>query len=162
MKKFNKSLIITCILLALFATILALRHNPENTQNPVEYMLNIVENINPSPEAMYNRSTRIVKNNYIDKTYNRQDWEKRCKRYKGKIKTKEDAYVAIESILATLDDPYTRFLNPSDFAEQNRHMDAKLFGIGVYISDFKGNIVIVNVMEETPASKSGLKVGNFF
>ena len=41
--------------------------------------------------------------------------------YKGKIKTEEDAKVAIDSMLESLDDPYSRFLTREEFTEQNNY-----------------------------------------
>jgi len=147
-------------LLIILSGVLAYKYNNENSQNPFEYVLSSVENINTTPEGTFDNAWRIVKNNYIDKTYNHQDWDKWFKRYNDKIKTKGDAYVAIESMLDSLNDPYTRFLKPEEFAEQDMSIDAKLFGIGVHIADIKGNVVIVNVIEDTPAAKSGLKDGD--
>lgn len=156
----NKYLIAALCLLFLLVGFNVSQLNEENAQNPAEYISAIFENFSSSPEAVFERSWRIVKNNYIDKTYNHQDWKRWEKHYKGKLKTKEDSYVAIESMLESLNDPYTRFLKPSEFSEQGMTIDAKLYGIGVHISDFKGNIIIVNVIEETPAAKSGLKAGD--
>lgn len=148
------------VLLLGSAGIWAYKNNVENAQTPVEYVLSSIENTNVTPDGVFNRAWRVVKNNYIDTTCNHQDWEKWQDRYGNKIKTKEDSYVAIESIVESLNDPYSRFLKPEEFAEQDRSIDAKLFGIGVHIADIKGNAVIVNVIEDTPASKAGLKAGD--
>jgi len=142
------------------AGIWAYKNNSENTQTPVEYVLSSIENTNVTPEGVFNRAWRIIKNNYIDTTFNNQDWEKWAKRYGDKIKTKEDSYVAITTMVESLNDPYSRFLKPDEFAEQDRSIEAKLYGIGVHISEIKGNSVIVNVIEGTPAAKSGLKAGD--
>ena len=148
------------VLLLGSAGIWAYKNNTENAQTPVEYVLSSIENNNVTPDGVFNRAWRVVKNNYIDTTCNHQDWEKWQDRYGDKIKTKEDSYVAIESMVESLNDPYSRFLKPDEFAEQDRSIDAKLFGIGVHIADIKGNAVVVNVIEDTPASKSGLKAGD--
>jgi len=161
--KTNKKTFISIFFLVLLlgaAGSWAYKNNAENSQNPVEYVLSSIENINVTPEVIFNKTWRIVKNNYIDATCNHQDWKRWQERYGDKIKTKEDSYVAIKSMVESLNDPYTRFLTPDEFAEQDRSIDAKLFGIGVHIADIKGNAVIVNVIEDTPASKSGLKAGD--
>jgi len=155
----NIFLPILCLILIL-AGILGYKYNFENNQNPVEYVLSSIENINTTPEGVFDNAWRIVKNNYIDKTCNHQNWKNWLERYDNNIKTKGDSYVAIESMVESLNDPYTRFLKPADFAEQDRSIDAKLFGIGVHISEIKGNVVIVNVIEDTPAAISGLKTGD--
>ena len=160
MKLFKNIFLPIFCLLLITAGVLGYKNNSENTQNPVEYVLSSIENTNVSPEGVFNRAWRIVKNNYIDKTYNHQDWKRWQGKYDDEIKTKGDSYVATESMLESLNDPYTRFLKPEEFAEQDRNIDATLFGIGVHISEVKGNVVIVNVIEETPAAKSGLKAGD--
>lgn len=157
-----------CIILPLICVVLlcaslgvwGVKNNSENAQNPVEFVLSSIENSKVTPEGNFNRAWRIIKNNYVDKTCNHQNWERWQSRYQDKIKTKEDSYVAVESMMESLNDPYSRFLKPDEFAEQDRSIDAKLFGIGVHISDIKGNVVIVNVIEDTPADKAGLAAGD--
>lgn len=162
MKPFKNIILpVACVALLLASVgVWGYRNNTENTQNPVEFVLSSIENSNVTPDGVFNRAWRIVKNNYVDKTCNHQNWERWQSRYDDKIKTKDDSYVAIESMVESLDDPYSRFLKPDEFAEQDRSIDAKLFGIGVHIADVKGNVVIVNVIEDTPAYKAGLRAGD--
>ena len=101
-----------------------------------------------------------LREEYYDKTLNHQDWDKWRLKYINEIDTKEDAYVAIDSIIESLDDPYTRFLRPEEFEEQNIGINAKLYGIGVNISEINGKTTIVGVLDETPAEKAGLKAGD--
>ncbi len=101
-----------------------------------------------------------IREEYYDKTLNKQDWEKWRLKYINEIKTKEDAYIAIDSIIESLDDPYTRFLRPEEFEEQNIGISAKLYGIGVNISEIKGKTTIVGILDDTPAKKVGLKAGD--
>lgn len=160
MKTFKTQILPVLCLLLIVIGILAYKNNSENVQNPTEFVLSSVENVNTTPEGLFHRTWRIVKNNYLDKTCNHQDWNRWTERYDGQIKNKNDSYVAIESMIESLNDPYTRFLKPDEFAEQDRSIDAKLYGIGIHISEIKGNVVIVNVIEDTPASQSGLKAGD--
>lgn len=160
MNNIKISIIYIICAVILLTGFLSWKCNSENTQNPVEYVLSSVENVNVTPEGVFDRAWRIVKNNYIDKTYNHQDWNRWFDRYDSKITNKDDSYVAIDSMLESLNDPYSRFLKPEEFAEQDRSIDAKLFGIGVHIASIKGNVVIVNVIEDSPAEKSGLKSGD--
>jgi carboxyl-terminal processing protease len=119
-----------------------------------------IESMGKSPKEVFLQAWKTVKNSYVDETCNHQDWSRWRDRYIDKIKTRDDAYLAIQSMLESLDDPYTRFLTPYDFAEQDRNIDAKLFGIGVHISKIKDNIVIVHIIDDTPAKQSGLKPGD--
>ena len=49
---------------------------------------------------------------------NNQDWERWNRRYVDKIKTQEDANVAIDSMIASLNDPYTQYLDREEYKEQ--------------------------------------------
>lgn len=118
-----------------------------------------IDNVNTSRD-LFLHAWNAIKDDYLDKTYNGQDWNKWKTRYIDRIKTKDDAHVAIESMVESLNDPYTRFLPPFDFAEQNRSIDAKLFGIGVHIAKIRDKIFVIDVIKDTPAKQSGLKPGD--
>lgn len=112
------------------------------------------------PKRLFLKTWRIIKTKYYDPTMNGQDWSKWNKRYVDQVKTKEDAYVAINTMLASLDDPYSKFLNQEEYAEQNTNIDAKIVGIGVNIMSVDGKIIIVSVVEDTPAFAAGIKPGD--
>jgi carboxyl-terminal processing protease len=112
---------------------------------------------NVSPEDLYNRSWNIIQKEYFDQSFNGEDWKYWQHRYDGKLKTREDSYVAIQTMLESLNDRYTRLLPPDKFAEQDTDIEAKISGIGIQIAEKDNNIVIVSVLEETPAEKAHLK-----
>ena len=60
-------------------------------------------------------------------------------------------------MLASLDDPYSRFLTKQEFSEQNTSISSKISGIGVNIVNDAGKIRIISVIEETPAQFADLK-----
>ena len=68
-----------------------------------------------APERLYISAWRTVKNSYIDPSMNHQNWYKWKYRYKGKIKTDEDAILAINTMLASLNDSYSEFFNKEKF-----------------------------------------------
>jgi len=111
-------------------------------------------------QRLFLTSWEELRTEYYDKSLNHQDWDRWKNKYLNSIKTKEDAYVAIDSIIESLDDPYTRFLRPEEFEEQNIGINSKLYGIGVNISEIAGKTTIVGVLDETPAQKAGLKPGD--
>ncbi len=113
-----------------------------------------------SPRGTFLSAWHALEDQYIDSTFNHQKWSRWKDRYFPLIKTKQDCYLAINTMVESLNDPYTRFLPPSEFKEQDRNIDAKLFGIGVHISKIKDNVVVVNVIEDTPAFKAKLKMGD--
>lgn len=136
------------------------KNNSEIFTNPDYESSALINMDSTSPKRLFLKSWRIIKSKYYDPTMNGQDWGRWNRRYVDKIKTKDDAYVAINTMLASLDDPYSKFMNQEEFAEQNTNIDAKIVGIGVNIVSLDGKILIVSVVENTPASKIGLKAGD--
>ncbi len=109
-----------------------------------------------TPSEMYDDVWRIVNKKYYDPSNNAQDWTKWRYRYENKLKTKEDAYIAIETMLASLNDPYTRFLDPKEFSEETQSIKGSLKGIGTQIGLRDGELVIIAPLEDSPAERAGL------
>lgn len=143
---------------ALYSCISNQYHN--EFTSPDQENASVLNNESVEPKKLFLKSWRLIKNKYYDSTMNGQDWSKWNKHYINQIKTKEDAYVAINSMLASLDDPYSKFLSEEEFSEQNTNIDAKIVGIGVNIMSIDGKVLIVSVVEDTPAFKSGIKAGD--
>ncbi len=112
------------------------------------------------PKELFLETWSLVKTSYWDNNLNEQNWNRWKKRYASKIETEEDAYVAINSMLASLDDPYSRFLSRNEFQEQNNSIDSKIYGIGINIASLSGKIYIINVIKGAPADIGGLKPGD--
>ncbi len=109
-----------------------------------------------APQQLYDNVWKIVNAKYVDQTNNHQDWKRWRHKYDAQIKTDEDAYVAIDTMLASLNDPYTKFLNPKEFAEETSSIKGSLKGIGVQIGVKDGKLLVIAPMEDTPAEKAGL------
>lgn len=109
-----------------------------------------------TPAELYDDVWKIVNKKYYDPSNNSQDWSKWRYRYQNKLKTKEDAYVAIETMLASLNDPYTRFLDPKEFSEETQSIKGSLKGIGTQIGLRDGELVIIAPLEDSPAERAGL------
>ncbi len=112
------------------------------------------------PEKLFLQTWSLIKSNYWDDDLNNQNWTRWKRRYLHKIKTQEDAYIAINTMLASLNDPYSRFLNKNEFEEQNTTIDSKIYGIGVNIVSVSGKIYIMSVIKGAPADFGGLKPGD--
>ena len=113
-----------------------------------------------SSQKLFDSVWLTVKNNYYDSSLNHQTWVRWKEHYRGKIKTDDDAKIAIDSMLASLDDPYSRYMDKAEYNEQNTSIDSKITGIGVNIASVSGKIQIINVMEGTPAQASNLQAGD--
>lgn len=110
------------------------------------------------PKILYNRAWKLLKNDYQDQTHNSQDWAIWEHRYDEYLETRQDAYKAIETMVASLGDRYTRFLNRKDFEEEKESIEAELTGVGIQIGlDKSQRVVIIAPIEGTPGAKSGLR-----
>ena len=109
-----------------------------------------------SPVDLYDNVWRLVNTKFVDQTNNAQDWSKWRHKYDNKIQTNEDAYVAINTMIASLNDPYTKFLDPKEFAEETSSIKGSLKGIGIQIGVKDGKLMVIAPIEDTPAEKAGL------
>ena len=114
-----------------------------------------------NPDNVYRRVWETINNEYYDETHNHQDWNRWQHRYDGKLKTQDDAHKAIETMLASLGDKYTRFLDRDAFADERSQIDARLFGVGIQIGmDKSQRIVVIAPIDDTPASRAGVMSGD--
>ena len=60
-------------------------------------------------------------------------------------------------MIASLNDPYTKFLDPKEFAEETSSIKGSLKGIGIQIAVKDGKLTVIAPIEDTPAEKAGLK-----
>ena len=110
-----------------------------------------------SPIDLYDNVWRLINTKFVDQTNNSQDWAKWRHKYDNQIKTNEVAYVAINTMVASLNDPYTKFLDPKEFAEETSSIKGSLKGIGIQIGVKDGKLMVIAPIEDTPAEKAGLK-----
>ncbi|MBO5739310.1 S41 family peptidase [bacterium] len=120
----------------------------------------LYDNENTSPQKLFEKTWRIIYKDYYDPTLNHQDWTRWKERYHDKIKTNDDAKVAIDTMIASLNEPYTRYMNKKDFDELATSITSKICGIGVNIYTKSGKIEIFNVIPSTPADYIGIKQGD--
>lgn len=112
------------------------------------------------PQKLFDKAWKTIYKDYYEPSFNHQDWNKWKTRYQGKIKTNEDAKVAIDTMIASLNEPYTRFMDKKDFQDLATSITSKIYGIGVNIYSNSGKIEIFNVIPSTPADIAGLKQGD--
>ena len=145
------------IFLLLVATLFALNRIFLSLDNfEVSEMPEMVDHDQISSQKLFDNCWKLIRDNYYDAELNNQAWGRWKEHYHGQIKTDEDAKVAIDTMLASLNDPYTKFLDPKEFADQNNSINSKITGIGVNIASVAGKIRIENVMEGTPAQFANL------
>jgi len=68
---------------------------------------------------------------------------------------------ATAGIVASLNDPYSKYLNKSQWEELKLQLNAEFGGIGVYIVEMEGGkLTIISPIKGTPAADAGLKNGD--
>ena len=118
--------------------------------------------ISDSPKEVIDQTWQIVFRDYLDISgkYKPEQWRslRRDVLAKSYGSTKE-AYEAIRGMLGSLDDPYTRFLDPREFKEMQIDTSGELSGVGIQLSLDKEtkNLVVVSPIEGSPASRAGVQ-----
>jgi carboxyl-terminal processing protease len=103
---------------------------------------------------------RIVNRNYLDETFNHQNWaEVRQKVLSKPIKDQQGAYTAVQTMLKSLDDPFTRFLDPEQYRSLQVNTSGELTGVGLQIAlDVEtGQLQVVAPIAGSPAEKAGIQ-----
>lgn len=113
-----------------------------------------------APERLFINVWRITKNSYVDENLNNQDWLRWRIRYVKHIKTMEDANLAINSMLASLNDPYTKFLQSDLFSKQKIVLDSKITGVGILFNQLGDEIVISHILDNSSASSENIMAGD--
>ncbi|WJX12225.1 Carboxyl-terminal-processing peptidase 2, chloroplastic [Trifolium repens] len=111
---------------------------------------------------------RTIDRAYIDKSFNGQSWF----RYRENalrnepMNNREETYTAIRKMLATLDDPFTRFLEPEKFRSLRSGTQGALTGVGISIgyptkADMpSGGLVVISASPGGPAYRAGVLSGD--
>lgn len=113
-----------------------------------------------SPQRLFDKTWKVLYRDYYEPTLNHQDWYRWKRRYHGKLKTEDDAKVAIDTMIASLDEPYTRFMSKKDYEDLTTSITSKIYGIGVNIYSNAGKIEVFNVIPSTPADIAQIKQGD--
>jgi carboxyl-terminal processing protease len=118
--------------------------------------------ITDSPKEVMDQAWQIVFRDYlpINGKYTPEEWRQLRREVLAKSygSTKE-AYEAIRGMLASLDDPYTRFMDPREFKEMQIDTSGELSGVGIQLSLDKETkeLVVVSPIDGSPASKAGVQ-----
>ncbi len=121
--------------------------------------------IKDSPKEVIDQVWQIVYRDYLASTgnYDSEQWLKlRKKLLSNTYYESTDAYEAIKGMLSTLEDPYTRFLDPKEFAEMRIDTTGRLSGIGIQISmdnDTK-DLKVISPIEGSPAIEAGIQAND--
>ena len=105
---------------------------------------------------------QIIYRDFLDSdgNFNKPSWIKLRKDLLSKrYPDSQAAYKEIRDMLAKLNDPYTRFLDPKQFNEMRIDTSGELTGVGIQIiKDAETNdLIIVSPIDDSPAAKAGIK-----
>ncbi|MFN9838532.1 MAG: S41 family peptidase [Pseudanabaena sp.] len=103
---------------------------------------------------------QIVNRSYVDADFNHQNWYKVRRQFVNrKFNSREDTYQAIREMLATLDDPFTRLLEPDKFKSMQTSTSGALTGVGLQIAvdEPDNNVTVIAPIEGSPADVAGVR-----
>ena len=118
--------------------------------------------ITNSPKEVIDQVWQIVYRDFLDSSgsYSPDRWKSLrrdllARSYAGPA----ESYEAIRGMLGSLNDPYTRFLDPKQFKEMQIDTSGELMGVGIQLSLDKDSkeLIVVSPIEGTPASKAGVQ-----
>lgn len=121
---------------------------------------NLIASQNIAPQRLFISVWRCTKNEYVDSTMNSQDWNRWRNRYLKHIKTMDDANVAINTMLISLNDKYSRFLPKEKYYKQKEILSSKITGIGLTFNKTEEGVTVDNVLENSPAEENNIQEGD--
>ncbi len=109
-------------------------------------------------QHLLSEAWRIVNQAYIDDSFNHQNWWLlRKKALKQHLNNREETYTAIESLLGSLDDPFTRLMRPEQYHSLQMSTAGELTGVGLQIAlDGDGQLTVIAPLEGSPAALAGI------
>ena len=86
--------------------------------------------------------------------------EKIQKEYVDEINQSEGMDAAIDGLLQSLD-PYSGYLSPKTFNEMQTDTSGEFGGLGIEVTMESGVVKVISPIDDTPASKAGIKAGDY-
>ena len=111
--------------------------------------------------------------NYVNTSYsnNSDNFYKKVDLFSEVLEKIQDEYVdeidqadvmdsAIDGVLQSLD-PYSSYMSPKIFEEMQTETSGKFGGLGIEVSMESGVVKVISPIDDTPASKAGIKSGDY-
>ena len=86
--------------------------------------------------------------------------EKINEEYVDEINQSESMDSAINGLLQSLD-PYSAYMSPEIFNEMQTETSGEFGGLGIEVSMESGVVKVISPIDDTPASKAGIKAGDY-
>lgn len=118
--------------------------------------------LNNSYKEVIDHVWQIVYRDFLDSSgkFQKSNWINLRKEVLSKTYSdSNEAYDAIRDMLSSLDDSYTRFLEPKEFNQMRIDTSGELTGVGIQIVKDKesDDLIIISPIEGTPAFDAGIK-----
>ncbi|MEH2320722.1 S41 family peptidase [Nostoc sp.] len=113
----------------------------------------------PSSQKLVDQVWQILDKNYVDVSFNHQDWKAIRQQYISRsYSSKKQAYVAIQEMVGKLGDRYTEFFDPQEFQALNNDLSGNLSGVGLELAlnEKTKALTVIAPIEGTPAFKAGI------
>src|SRR5579859_1743728 len=85
---------------------------------------------------------KILQNDYLDPT---------------KVQADQMVYGAINGMTASLGDPYTMYLPPTDQKRSQEDLQGSFFGVGIQLGYINNTLAVMAPLKGSPAEKAGVK-----
>lgn len=123
--------------------------------------LELQNSFEDSPKVILDEAWQLVYKEYVDADFNRVDWlGVRQTLLSEEYTSTEEAYSELRRVLRRLEDPYTRFLNPAQYAALTEQTSGEVTGVGVHLQKEEQELVVSKVLDDSPAKRAGLMVGD--
>ncbi len=111
-------------------------------------------------QRLVNDVWRLVDQAYVDDTFNHQNWwAVRQKVLRKPMPDRESAYDAIDEMLASLGDPFTRLLRPNQYQSLQTSTSGELTGVGLQITRLQEQdaLSVISPIDGSPADLAGIR-----
>ena len=125
-----------------------IRETQGNFQGPKQQTIFTLTNATPPTEyknvdfQQFWDVWKILQNDYLDPE---------------KIQTDQMVYGAIKGMTASLGDPYTVYLPPSDQKRSQEDLQGSFFGVGIQLGYISNTLAVMAPLKGSPAEKGGVK-----
>lgn len=120
--------------------------------------------LSQNPKEFVDEVWQLIDRNYIDPTFNGQDWKAVRQRYLNRsYSSKEEAYQTIKEMLTQLGDPMTRFMTPEEFQKlQVQTAGDETSGVGLQLirNQKTQELVVASPIELGSAYTAGILPGD--
>lgn len=117
-------------------------------------------NLNNAYKALVDEAWQILQREYVDRDFNGQDWQEVRREYLSRSYTSRNAaYQAVNQMVNSLNDEYTKFLPPQALKEIVSNVSGEFIGVGVMVSldPETREWIVVKSFVDSPAANAGIQ-----